>query len=114
MLFKHRALLLSVIIGFLIILLVNKTEKVKQPKMVKSTSSSKSPIESKKGRMEYFFKMLRDPATNRIPQDIRRKELAFAKTLPSVGLRLNKVGASMILDWNEVGPNDVGGRTRAA
>ncbi|MBV6405777.1 MAG: hypothetical protein GFGODING_02558 [Flavobacteriales bacterium] len=48
---------------------------------------------------------LRDPATGLLPPDIRRRELAFAATLPQ---RLHKS-----LTWTWLGPRDRGGRTRA-
>jgi len=65
-----------------------------------------------KGRGEYFFMMLRDPKTNRIPFSIRNKELEFAKKLNESNRLLNKSAATS-LTWKEAGPNDVGGRTRA-
>jgi len=68
--------------------------------------------ELEKGRAEYFFRMLRDPKTNRIPASIRQKELEFAKKLNAANLSLKKTTASN-LNWKEAGPNDVGGRTRA-
>ena len=75
------------------------------------TSSPKAPLKLKKERAEYFFNMLRDPATNRIPADIRHKELEYAKGLP----KKNKLAKTSAVDfiWKEAGPNDVGGRTRA-
>ena len=47
---------------------------------IRSTSSPKASIESKKARTDYFFRMLRDPATNTIPTHIRQRELAYAQT----------------------------------
>ncbi|MCL4550056.1 MAG: T9SS type A sorting domain-containing protein [Bacteroidetes bacterium] len=64
-------------------------------------------------RGEYFFRMLRDPATNQIPQNIRRSELAFASRLPKAENVLFKTGSALSISWKEAGPNDVGGRTRA-
>lgn len=49
---------------------------------------------------------LRDPALGRIPDDIRTKELAFARRLPA-----RAVGKS--LTWTHQGPINRGGRTRA-
>ncbi len=60
------------------------------------------------GRADWEFKMLRDPVTNKIPDNIRQRELEFAANLPK------KMGdAPDALSWNERGPNNVGGRTRA-
>ena len=63
----------------------------------------------KKARGDFFFNMLRDPKTNQIPDQIRSKELAHAKKISSI---LKKSNAD-VFDWYEVGPHDVGGRTRA-
>jgi hypothetical protein len=78
-------------------------------------------VQAKKARAEYFFRMLRDPATNTIPPDIRQRELAYARTLPRYydagGVRIaGKAIASANgtgFTWEEAGPTDVGGRTRA-
>ena len=49
---------------------------------------------------------LADPATGEIPNDIRKKEMIFAKTLP-------KSAAMSKANWVHRGPYNVGGRTRA-
>ncbi len=69
----------------------------------------KASIETKKARAEYFFRMLRDPATNAIPPNIRQRELAYAKTLPQYG---PGKASALAVTWQEAGPTDVGGRTR--
>jgi photosystem II stability/assembly factor-like uncharacterized protein len=86
-----------------------KTEEVKFEK-VRSSSSPKADVKMKKGRDDYFFNMLRDPATNEIPRGIRNKEIEFAKKLTQENASLQKSSA---LNWIEAGPNNVGGRTRA-
>ena len=48
----------------------------------------------------------RNPETGLIPNDMRRKEMTFAKTLP-VSDKLSKS------NWIHRGPYNVGGRTRA-
>lgn len=85
----------------------------KKPEFLKSTRSFSphAKAELKAGRWDYFFAMLRDPATDQIPPDIRQKELQFARTL-SHGL--NKLTTNTAAElWKEAGPVDVGGRTRA-
>jgi photosystem II stability/assembly factor-like uncharacterized protein len=76
---------------------------------------------AKKGRTEYLFRMLRDPATNRIPPDVRAHEMNFSRQIPS-GRHILKVmsrarGESAKkpagFKWKIAGPNAVGGRTRA-
>ncbi|MBP7514318.1 MAG: T9SS type A sorting domain-containing protein [Flavobacteriales bacterium] len=49
---------------------------------------------------------LHDPATGQIPEDIRSKELAFARHLP-------RRAAAKSLNWTQHGPRNRGGRTRA-
>lgn len=79
-------------------------------------SSNEEVLEDKAttnaGRSEFFFNMLRSPITNQIPLNVRAKELAFAKNLNS---EIRQKGNSIAdkFDWNELGPADVGGRTRA-
>lgn len=69
----------------------------------------------KKARGEYFFRMLRDPATNEIPSNIRSRELAYAKKLPSRSNFLSKgqSGQAIDMSWALAGPQELGGRTRA-
>jgi len=43
-----------------------------------------SKVKSKKARQEYFFRLMRDPATNAIPENIRSREINHAKSMPSI------------------------------
>ncbi len=65
--------------------------------------------------LKYQFERIKDPKTNRIPNDIRRKELEFAKSLPSVKFSyLSKGGNSLTAaSWKSEGPTNQGGRTKA-
>ncbi len=68
------------------------------------------------GRIEYEFNRLRDPATGKIPANIRRLELEYAATLPgfiSPLQRGTKGDLFSTLNWQSRGPWNVGGRTRA-
>jgi photosystem II stability/assembly factor-like uncharacterized protein len=56
--------------------------------------------------MEQEFTMTHDPALNRVP----RERLTVAKTYMARLLSLAKIGN---LEWEERGPNDLAGRTRA-
>ena len=56
-------------------------------------------------RRRYDWMRLRDPETGQIPPNIREKELAFAKRLPK--------SAEATSTWNQRGPTNIGGRTRA-
>jgi hypothetical protein len=68
---------------------------------------------AKKARADYWFYRLRDPKTNEIPQGIRMAELAYAATLPKKDYRKGRTEDDLPFLWQEVGPADVGGRTRA-
>ncbi len=70
-------------------------------------------VERLKLRDDYFFNKLKDPKTNTIPANVRNRELAFSKKLQieTSNKRVASTGAGLV--WNEIGPADVGGRTRA-
>ncbi len=76
--------------------------------------------EDPNARARYEQNRLRSPETGEIPRNIRRKELAFAKTIPTkesaIRLGLNKSAnlfSSKVYEWERVGPYNIGGRTRA-
>lgn len=62
-------------------------------------------------RMQYEIQRLADPATGKIPMDMRLKELAFAQTLPKANV--NSEIALRGTPWVHRGPYNIGGRTRA-
>jgi photosystem II stability/assembly factor-like uncharacterized protein len=62
-------------------------------------------------RLEYEIKMLRDPATGRIPAHMRSREMAFAANLPND--RDLPAARTTAVGWDARGPWNVGGRTRA-
>lgn len=66
-------------------------------------------------RAEYEFRMLVNPATGEIPQNIRRKEIEFSKSIPTVNEnKLSKrVPTTQALDFQSRGPVNRGGRVRA-
>ena len=65
---------------------------------------------TKKARSDYYLRMLRDPKTGKIPRSIRKRELAYSSQLPNRAMLSAK---RPTITWQEAGPNDVGGRTRA-
>lgn len=72
--------------------------------------------ERKAARSEYFNRLLQDPSTGTIPDDIRERELRFARNLPRKARGKRKGGTVSSVEtvpWQEIGPNNVGGRTRA-
>lgn len=76
-------------------------------------SKKMKKVERKQARAAFFHRMLRDPATNAIPANIRVRELAHAETLPVATPGMGKNGPAAAFGWKEAGPNNVGGRTRA-
>jgi photosystem II stability/assembly factor-like uncharacterized protein len=60
-------------------------------------------------RTAWETQMLADPATGKIPENIRAKEIAFAATLPVQPQPQMKNGSF----WQSRGPWNVGGRTRS-
>ena len=79
------------------------------PKQAKKDAEKEKPTEAQdyEGYSHWIYPRLVDPATGRIPDNIRKKELAFATTLPKANFprRDNQ--------WESRGPWNVGGRTRA-
>ncbi|MBI5472985.1 MAG: T9SS type A sorting domain-containing protein [Ignavibacteriae bacterium] len=79
---------------------------------IEDEESSIGQKDDPNARRAYELMMLRDPATGRIPTDIRRKEMEFARSLPSRET-LSKSGSMQTATWVSRGPHNVGGRTRA-
>ncbi len=81
--------------------------------------------ENPEERLEYELSMLVDPATGQLPTRIKQRELAFAKaTLNADRLNQNGINPPRMAaagssasendgEWENVGPYNVGGRTRA-
>ncbi len=74
--------------------------------------------ENPNARWEYEWLRVRDPRTNEIPRNIRFEEVNFVKSVPNrsqVSMKNVQGGASSLntLNWNQRGPYNVGGRTRA-
>lgn len=70
--------------------------------------SASGTEEKPRAFFRYQLRRLRDPETDRIPPDIRQKELNLAETLPSSPQPKSANG-----EWSFEGPSDQGGRTRA-
>lgn len=75
---------------------------------VRSSGSAKASVESKAARDDYYFWIMRDPATNTIPSGIRQMELEHARITSVM-----KTSADPQIDWVARGPFNIGGRTRA-
>lgn len=72
-----------------------------------SNGSGENPAE----RWDWELRRLADPATGKIPPNMRRKELQFAHQL--VQNRQATSSATDQLEWLHRGPYNIGGRTRA-
>ncbi|MGN6568457.1 MAG: WD40/YVTN/BNR-like repeat-containing protein, partial [Flavipsychrobacter sp.] len=68
--------------------------------------------EDANARENYEWMRLHDPATGKIPGHIRERELAFAAGLPS-DKDISRFSKTTSLTWQQRGPWNVGGRTRA-
>ncbi|MEK6650524.1 MAG: hypothetical protein AABY75_06075, partial [Bacteroidota bacterium] len=64
-------------------------------------------------RTRWEWMMLHDPATGKIPEGVRERELEFARSLPKRTGRLAKGAGDAAVTWTARGPQNVGGRTRA-
>ncbi len=66
-------------------------------------------------RLKWEMRRLVDPATGKLPDNIRSKELDFAKTLPTKESlqKLGKLKDAAVYTWDHRGPKFLGGRTRA-
>ncbi|WP_420316275.1 cadherin domain-containing protein [Ekhidna sp.] len=100
----------SLIVSLLAVLILGSFKKSTDLEERKLTR-----VERNKLRSEYFFNKLKDPKTNTLPANIRHQELLFSNNLKATYDAKNELGvnAGPSYDWNEVGPADVGGRTRA-
>ncbi|MBK9250162.1 MAG: hypothetical protein IPM69_19155 [Ignavibacteria bacterium] len=77
-----------------------------------NTTANSDGYEETGARAQWELLRLRDPATGKIPADIRRLEREFASTLPQK-THIKKGESTLTSDWTQRGPWNVGGRTRA-
>jgi len=111
---KYKSVMLFSIILIIAAAVLYNYQENKRIDEIKNKHNEKKELKfkTKKARGEYFFNLLRDPAINSIPSNIRQRELQFAKNLKQKNISLAKTN-SALFNWYEAGPNDVGGRTRA-
>lgn len=87
---------------------------IKSDQTVKKSKAER--IDDAIARKAQMHLMLRDPATDEIPQNIRESEKEFLKNVPKRDrFVLSKSGTAenaQALSWTERGPDNVGGRTR--
>jgi Secretion system C-terminal sorting domain len=114
----NKKTLLSFFVGIIFtssIIFIIRLEKNKRIQSEKSYMESSVGIpDNPNARMEFERQMLADPSTGMIPDNIREKELAFSKNLPKAdNIKLLKGDNVNVLTWNQRGPINRGGRTRA-
>lgn len=67
---------------------------------------------TQKDRASYFLRLLKNPETGEIPARIHEKERAFVEEMEKA-LPARLKSSNPPFEISEIGPNDVGGRTRA-
>ncbi len=104
------ALILVILAGVLI-----KNAKPDMNPQTKAKAASVRIPDDPQGRATFETRRLINPKTGRIPDRMREKELAFARTLPTVNTleRAAKQSGMNAYTWNSRGPWNLGGRTRA-
>lgn len=116
---KLTTFIITTIIAFILIGFYQEDRQSKHFDNILKEQKVKKEYKQKTAqeRAAWEFMRLRDPKTNRIPENIRQKELAFATTLPkhqeTVLFKGNSVQNTQAISWQERGPNNLGGRTRA-
>jgi hypothetical protein len=93
----------------------NNVRKLAKLQDQQATSSESKPHVGDDAQLRrlYELELLRDPATGMIPEEIRKKELAFAQRLNKDAGAGRKSTARVVESWKNRGPYNVGGRTRA-
>ncbi len=64
-------------------------------------------------RLQWELKRLADPATGKIPDHMRAREIAYVNTLPKSNQVISPLAQGLSTGWNHRGPYFIGGRTRA-
>lgn len=80
---------------------------------IKPERSAIGNKENPQARMEYDLAMQLDPQTGQLPENIRRKELEYAASIPKRQVHEFRTSKTYEEDWSSIGPYNVGGRTRA-
>lgn len=80
---------------------------------IKKTVESRAKMQE--GRKEHYLRLLKSPGTNKVPDNIRFKELKFAEELNRINRSKTKSTSVSTPQYQitEIGPTDVSGRTRA-
>ncbi len=79
---------------------------------ISAPTEREEKIRKKKARLEHYHRMLQDPATGAIPELVRLRELAYRERMRERYGTL-RTQNDLVHTWSELGPSNVGGRTRA-
>lgn len=114
------SLLTICLLGLFILLPAEPERQSLANEIEKPEKTEVDPLRKKAARGEYYFRMLRNPATNSIPENVRRREIEAAKRIPprtNMDVKFRHKQGKLLdfheFSWNLAGPYDVGGRTRA-
>ena len=91
-----------------ILILLSSCKQFKDP--LNKENRPESAADDLEGAMLYEFNMTKDPATGKIPEGIRARELAQANDILRQQQSDNIITVGT---YSYVGPNNLGGRTRA-
>ena len=110
---KSLIIIIGVIIALSLLGFMAISGKINKTKIATTGNAQHVGMEDDaQDRVRWEIKRLGDPATGKIPDNIRQKELAFAATLPN-DAQGNSMGDRAALTIVNRGPFNVGGRTRA-
>ena len=122
---KKQAIFFSIIAGYILLCIISIFQPKKDENFEISVDTPESSFFQEgnvQSRQDYEAQMLVDPSTGSIPNDIRRRELAFSKSIQDdlikIKTRLSKAegnssNSTLLQNWQGIGPTNVGGRTRA-
>ena len=113
---KFRTSYILILVGCIVMGLYFSFPQVVNESPYISAIDSSSPLHpekaSKAARWNYIFNLLRSPHSNEIPKAIRYRELQHAQDVQEKIAYKSPI-ARRDFSWFEIGPSDVGGRTRA-
>ncbi len=123
---EKSTLILSLVVLWSLVALVfvfvpksNDKEITVEPPTARAEFFSRENVQQ---RSEYIHQMLANPETNEIPVNMREMENEFVQDFKLKAnlnrLKMSAAGANSqnapsLLTWNSLGPNNIGGRTRA-